>query len=217
MGIALCVVFEVQANLSEFHHFEIRCSPQRMQTHGFSKTYKVSNVSDNLWVIYLSREQFETKCGPRKVLLTPNCYCFDPIRWMFKKSGACVTTQIGFRLVHEQDVEQLNQIMMNKSIIKSTTTCPTKSADAQGQQCHDDEEASPGGSGSSHQNISLLQSYVLSEESTEIWGLDAIAGIGHTANVQLELIESSHLLIGQDGISQQEFSIRRANICIESI
>ncbi|KAI5312276.1 hypothetical protein L3X38_041449 [Prunus dulcis] len=61
-----------------------------------------------------------------------------------KKS--CVK-KCGFRSVHEQDVEQLNQIMMNKSIIKSSTTYPTNSADAQGQHRHDDEEAGPSGSG----------------------------------------------------------------------
>ncbi|VVA35209.1 PREDICTED: TMV resistance N [Prunus dulcis] len=72
--------------------------------------------------------------------------------------------KFGFRLVHKQDVEQLNQIMMNKSIIKSTTTCPTKSVDAQGQQCHDDEDAGPSGSGSSHQKSLFCNTYSLSEE-----------------------------------------------------
>ncbi|PQQ19350.1 hypothetical protein Pyn_36844 [Prunus yedoensis var. nudiflora] len=153
--------------------------------------------------------------------------------------------------------------MMNKSIIKSTTTCPTKSADAQGQQHHDDEEASPSGSGSSHQKSLFCNTYALSEEqeasqllhfnsmwvaafadstfhffwiveciitrllllkpancvlwSTEIWVPDAMANTGHTANVKLELIESGRVLIGQDGIRQQEFSIRPVNICVESI
>ncbi|PQM41304.1 TMV resistance protein N [Prunus yedoensis var. nudiflora] len=69
----------------------------------------------------------------------------------FSLKKYCSSIKCGFRLVHEQDVEQLNQIMKNKFIIKSTTSCPTKSADAQGQQRHDDEEASPSGSGSSHQ------------------------------------------------------------------
>ncbi|CAL9020239.1 unnamed protein product, partial [Prunus brigantina] len=75
----------------------------------------------------------------------------------------CSSIKCGFRLVHEQDVEQLNQIMMNKSIIKSTTTCPTKSADAQGQQRQDDEEASCSGSGSSHQKSLFCNTYALSE------------------------------------------------------
>ncbi|KAI5312268.1 hypothetical protein L3X38_041441 [Prunus dulcis] len=35
-----------------------------------------------------------------------------------------------------------------------------------------------------------------------------MAGTGHTADVQLELIESIHVLIGKDGIRQQEFSIK---------
>ncbi|BFG41356.1 hypothetical protein CerSpe_276290 [Prunus speciosa] len=58
---------------------------------------------------------------------------------------------------------------------------------------------------------------VLIFKSTEIWGPDAMAGTGHAVNVQLELIESSRVLIGQDGIRQQEFSIRPVNICVESI
>ncbi|CAL8173861.1 unnamed protein product [Prunus armeniaca] len=45
--------------------------------------------------------------------------------------------------------------------------------------------------------------------STEIWFPDAMADTGHTTNVQLEMIESICMLIGQDEVSQQEFSIRR--------
>ncbi|CAL9020240.1 unnamed protein product [Prunus brigantina] len=44
-----------------------------------------------------------------------------------------------------------------------------------------------------------------------------MADTGHTANVQLEMIESICVLIGQDGISQQDFSIRRINIGIDLI
>ncbi|ONH90428.1 hypothetical protein PRUPE_8G053300 [Prunus persica] len=165
MGIALCAVFEVQDDLSEFHYFQISCSLQGMQPFGFSRCFKIRDVvSDHLWVIYISREKFVKKCGQIKVLSTT--YYSKEEMWRPEKSCMSVK-KCAFRLVHEQDVEQLNQIMRNKSIIKSTTSCPTKSADAQGQQCHDDEEASPSGSGSSHQKISLLQSYALSEEADQ--------------------------------------------------
>ncbi|CAL2276315.1 unnamed protein product [Prunus armeniaca] len=149
MGIALCVVCEVQADLSDFHYFHISCSAQGMLPHGVSsKKSKIGDVvSDHLWVIYVSRKQFEKICDQMKVLLTTQ-YCKEKI-WGHKSVKKC-----GFRLVHEQDVEQLNQIMMNKSIIKSTTTCPTKSADEQGQQRHDDEEASPSRSSALTKNLS---------------------------------------------------------------
>ncbi|CAL2276355.1 unnamed protein product [Prunus armeniaca] len=167
MGIALCAVFEVQADLSDFHYSEISCSAQELLYGVFSKYFKKGEVmSPHLWVIYVPREQFETKCGQIKVLLTTNYYCYDRIRRIYEKSGTW-EMKFGFRLVHEQDVEQLNQIMMNKSIIKSTTTCPTKSADAQGQQRHDDQEAGPSRSGSSHQKSLFCNSYALSEEADQ--------------------------------------------------
>ncbi|KAI5312258.1 hypothetical protein L3X38_041431 [Prunus dulcis] len=165
MGIALCAVFEVQAHLSDFQYFQISCSAQGLRPHGvFSKYFKIGDVvSDHLWVIYVPCLQFEKICGQIKVLFTTN-YRFQGVMLEHKKS--CVK-KCGFRLVHEQDVEQLNQIMMSKSIIKSTTTCPTKSADAQGQQHHDDEEASPSGSGSSHQKSLFCNTYALSEEADQ--------------------------------------------------
>ncbi|CAL2276321.1 unnamed protein product [Prunus armeniaca] len=165
MGIAFCAVFEVQANLSDVHYFRINCSPPGMRTHGvFPKEFTIGDVvSDHLWVIYASRIQSEKICGQIKFLFT-TYYSHQDIMLEHKKS--CVK-KCGFRLVHEQDVEQLNQIMMNKSIIKSTTTCPTKSADAQGQQRHDDEEASPSGSGSSHQKSLFCNTYALSKEADQ--------------------------------------------------
>ncbi|VVA35210.1 Hypothetical predicted protein [Prunus dulcis] len=161
MGIALCAVFEVQAHLSDF---EIICSGQELRPHGvFSKYFEVSDVvSDHLWVIYVSRKQVEKICGQIKVLFR-TYYSQDMMRGD-KKS--CVK-KCGFRLVHEQDVEQLNQIMMNKSIIKSSTTYPTNSVDAQGQHRHDDEEAGPSGSGSSHQKSLFCNTYALSEEADQ--------------------------------------------------
>ncbi|CAL8173860.1 unnamed protein product [Prunus armeniaca] len=161
MGIALYAVFEVPADLSEFHYFKISCSAPGVINGEFSKSFEIGNVvSDHLWVVYISVKEFEKICGQIKVWFTTD-YSQDIMRGD-KKS--CVK-KCGFRLVHEQDVEQLNQIMMNKSIIKSTTTCPTKSADAQGQQRHDDEEASPSGSGSSHQKSLFCNTYALSEEA----------------------------------------------------
>ncbi|XP_021833245.1 disease resistance protein RPS4-like isoform X2 [Prunus avium] len=161
MGIALCAVFEFPADLSEFRCF-MSCSPQGMRPpEEFSKYFKIGEVeSDHLWVIYASREQFKTKCSQINVLFRID-YC-KPSGVSVKKCGVSVK-ECGFRLVHKQDVEQLNQMMMNKSIIKSTTTCPTKSADAQGQQHHDDEEASPRGSGSSHQKSLFCNTYALSK------------------------------------------------------
>ncbi|KAI5312221.1 hypothetical protein L3X38_041394 [Prunus dulcis] len=165
MGIAFCAVFEVQADLSDVHYFQINCSPQGMRTHGvFPKEFNMGDVvSDHLWVLYASRIQSEKICGQIKFLFT-TYYSHQGIMLEHKKS--CVK-KCGFRLVHEQDVEQLNQIMMSKSIIKSTTTCPTKSADAQGQQHHDDEEASPSGSGSSHQKSLFCNTYALSKEADQ--------------------------------------------------
>ncbi|VVA35208.1 PREDICTED: TMV resistance [Prunus dulcis] len=162
MGIALCALFEVQARLSDF---EISCSAQGLRPYRvISKYFIIGNVvSDHLWVTYASREQFEKICGQIEVLFTIN-YLFRGMMPGDKKS--CVK-KCGFRLVHKQDVEQLNQIMMNKSIIKSTTTCPTKSADAQGQQCHDGEDAGPSGSGSSHQKSLFCNTYALSEEADQ--------------------------------------------------
>jgi len=165
MGIAFCAVFEVQADLSDVHYFQINCSPQGMRTHGvFPKEFTMGDVvSDHLWVLYASRIQSEKICGQIKFLFT-TYYSHQGIMLEHKKS--CVK-KCGFCLVQEQDVEQLNQIMMNKSIIKSTTTCPTKSADAQGQQHHDDEEASPSGSGSSHQKSLFCNTYALSKEADQ--------------------------------------------------
>ncbi|BFG40817.1 hypothetical protein CerSpe_270910 [Prunus speciosa] len=167
MGIALCAVFEVQAHLSEVQLFVITCSLQGMQPSEFTKyVQKGDVVSPHLWVIYVPREKIETKCSQIKILLTTayNGY-YDRIRWTYE-SSTC-EMKFGFRLVHEQDVEQLKQIMMNKSIIKSTTTCPTKSADAQGQQRDDEEEAGPSGSGSSHQKSLFCNTYALSEEADQ--------------------------------------------------
>ncbi|XP_021800414.1 TMV resistance protein N-like [Prunus avium] len=164
MGIALCAAFEVQADLSEFHYFQISCPLQGMRLPGvFTEYFKIGDVvSNHLWVIYVSRKLFEKICRQTKVFFT-TYYSQDRIRW----EKFCVK-KCGFRLVHEQDVEQLNQIMMKKSIIKSTTTCPTKSADAQGQQRHDDDrEGSPSGSGSSHQKSLFCNTYALSEEADQ--------------------------------------------------
>ncbi|KAI5312269.1 hypothetical protein L3X38_041442 [Prunus dulcis] len=160
MGIALCAVFEVQADLSDFHYFQISCSPQGMWPHiAISKYFEIGDVvSDHLWVIYVPCLQFEKICGQIKVLFTTNYrfrgmmpgdekYCLKNEKYCVKNEKSCVK-KCGFRLVHEEDVEQLNQIMMNKSIIKSSTSYPTNSADAQGQHRHDDEEAGPSGSGS---------------------------------------------------------------------
>ncbi|CAL2276304.1 unnamed protein product [Prunus armeniaca] len=162
IGIALCAVFEVQDDLSDLHYFRISCSsPLGMVPRGVSSKYfKIGDfVSDHLCVIYVSRKEFGKICRQIKVLFTT--YSHEEV-WVEKKS--CVK-KCGFCLVHKQDEEQLNQIMMNKSIIKSTTTCPTKSADAQGQQRHDDEEASPSGSGRSHQKSLFCNTYAVSEEA----------------------------------------------------
>ncbi|BFG41361.1 hypothetical protein CerSpe_276350 [Prunus speciosa] len=171
MGIALCAVFEAQADRSDLHYFQIGCSAQGLLPHeAFSNLFKIGDVvSDHLWVIYVSRKQYDSYekiCGQIKVLFTTYYSQDGIISWVQEKFCANVK-KCGFRLVHEQDVEQLNQIMMNKSIIKSTTTCPTKSADAQGQQRHDDEEASPSGSGSSHQKSLFCNTYALSEDADQ--------------------------------------------------
>ncbi|XP_016650503.1 PREDICTED: TMV resistance protein N [Prunus mume] len=164
VGIALCSVFEVQGDLSEFHYLQISCSQQGMLPFGSSRYFKISDVvSDHLWVIYVSREKFVKKHGQIKALST---YYFKEKMRVPEKSRVSVK-KCAFRLVHEQDVEQPKQIMMNKSIIKSTTACATKSADAQGQQRHDDQEACPSGSGSSHQKSPFCNTYALSKEADQ--------------------------------------------------
>ncbi|CAL2276354.1 unnamed protein product [Prunus armeniaca] len=162
MGIALCAVLEVQADLSEFNFFHVSCFAQGMLPHGVFPKLKTGNVvSDHLWVIYVPCKQFEKMCGQIKVFFKTSYFCQDEKRLVYDKQ---YVKKCGFRLVHKQDVEQLNQIMMNKSIIKSTTTCPTKSVDAQGQQRHDDQEAGPSRSGSSNQKSLFCNTYALSEE-----------------------------------------------------
>ncbi|BBN69924.1 Disease resistance protein TIR-NBS-LRR class family, partial [Prunus dulcis] len=49
----------------------------------------------------------------------------------------------------------------------SSTTYPTNSVDAQGQHRHDDEEAGPSGSGSSHQKSLFCNTYAFSEEADQ--------------------------------------------------
>ncbi|CAL8173890.1 unnamed protein product [Prunus armeniaca] len=168
IGIALCAVFEVQADIPECHYFQIRCHPLGLWPLGFSKYFKIGDVvSDHLWVIYVSRKQFQKICGQKKkkLLFVVQSHHYFQGRVSISLKSCASVKKCGFHLVHEQDVEQLNQIMMNKSIIKSTTTCPTKSADAQGQQRHDDEEASPSGSGSSHQKSLFCNTHALSEDA----------------------------------------------------
>ncbi|CAL9020267.1 unnamed protein product [Prunus brigantina] len=156
MGIALCAVFEVQADLSEFHDFQISCSTQGFR---WDKSFQIGDVvSDHLWVCYVSHGVWGKECSQVKIL-------FETYYFGVAHLKCCSSIKkCGFRLVHEQDVEQLNQILMNKSIIKSITTCPTNSADAQGQHRHDDEEAGPSGSGSSHQKSLFYNTCALSEE-----------------------------------------------------
>ncbi|PQM33477.1 hypothetical protein Pyn_05182 [Prunus yedoensis var. nudiflora] len=129
----------------------------------FPNCLKGNVVSDHLWVIYASRKQLEKICGRKicgqiKVWFT-TYYSQDGITGRVHKKSCVSVKKCGFRLVHDQDVEQLNQMMMKKSIIKSTATCPTKSAD--------DEEASPSGSGSSHQKSLFCNTYALSEDADQ--------------------------------------------------
>ncbi|VVA31965.1 PREDICTED: TMV resistance N [Prunus dulcis] len=145
IGIAFCAVFrENQTNpaddLSEFPCFRIDCSAGG-EFLARSDTFKRGNVvSDHLWVIYVSREKLKRKCGQIKVLL--ETYYSQYSEWSPRKYCSSVK-KCGLRLVLEQDVEELNQIMMDKSIITSTTTSPSNSADTQGQQRDVDDGADP--------------------------------------------------------------------------
>ncbi|CAL8173859.1 unnamed protein product [Prunus armeniaca] len=160
MGIVVCVVFEDQADeanladLSKFGAFEYDYdSPGQI-------CFKIRNaVSNHLWVFYVhgNKRGWMKECSQTKILFK-TYYSKQGMQSYHSRTVSlqpyCSSIKCGFRLVHEQDVEQLNQIMMNKSIIKSTTTCPTKSADEQGQQRHDDEEASPSRSSALTKNLS---------------------------------------------------------------
>ncbi|CAL9020268.1 unnamed protein product [Prunus brigantina] len=97
MGIALCAVFEVRAD----HFWEISCSAQGLlPPHGVGNYFgKGDVVSDNLWVIYVPRKQFEKICGQIKVLFTT--YYWNNLR---REKTSCVK-KCGFRLVHKQDVD----------------------------------------------------------------------------------------------------------------
>ncbi|ONH90088.1 hypothetical protein PRUPE_8G034400 [Prunus persica] len=168
MGIALCAVVEFQADLSDFSLFRISCFAEGtgnvVSYEVLPKLFKTGDVvSDHLWVIYLPCKPLQKICSQIKVFFETEYFCQDKNRYVYDKN----VKKCGFRLVHKQDVEQLNQIMMNKSIIKSTTTCPTKSADAQGQQRHNDKDAGPSGSGSSHQKSLFCNTYALSEEADQ--------------------------------------------------
>ncbi|KAL6269238.1 hypothetical protein ACE6H2_026149 [Prunus campanulata] len=179
MGIALCAAFEVPADLCEFHCFRITSFSEGESTHRFSRSFKIGDVvSDHLWVIFLSREQVKTKCSQIKVLFAidrcqreeseySSCTHYSDQEEMWGDKESVPSVKCGFRLVHKQDVEQLNQIMMNQSIINSTTTSPSNSADAQGQQRHDDEEAGRSGIGSSHQKSIFCNTYALSKEADQ--------------------------------------------------
>ncbi|KAI5312267.1 hypothetical protein L3X38_041440 [Prunus dulcis] len=71
-----------------------------------------------------------------------------------------------FVLVDNEGCDSIILKMLQRYLqLQLTTTCPTNSVDAQGQQRHDDEEASPSGSGSSHQKSLFCNTYALSEEA----------------------------------------------------
>ncbi|XP_021819712.1 TMV resistance protein N-like [Prunus avium] len=132
MGFALCVVFEEDHpnpahDLSEFHYFTIDCSSgEKELAYVWLEIGHV--VSDHLCVFYVSREDWNRQCSQMKILF--QTYYENRARPLDRRNCSSIK-KCGLRLVHEQDVEQLNQIMMmNQAINISITASPRNSADA---------------------------------------------------------------------------------------
>ncbi|CAL2276637.1 unnamed protein product [Prunus armeniaca] len=138
--IALCAVFEEGAPVDHpnppqglYTHFQLECRlGEGALVH--SKVIDKGLVSPHLWVSCVCHYVVDKECSQMKISFHTffNVYP-DRIYWSGIK-------KCGFRLVHKQDVEELNQIMMMNHSINISTKAPHNSADA-----------SASASGSSHQ------------------------------------------------------------------
>ncbi|BBH08999.1 LIM domain-containing protein, partial [Prunus dulcis] len=112
MGFALCAVFEEDHpnpahDLSEFDYFTIECSSGE-------KSLRI--------------EDWKRQCSQMKILF--QTYYESRARPSDRRNCSSIK-KCGLRLVHEQDLEQLNQIMMmNQAINISITASLRNSADA---------------------------------------------------------------------------------------
>ncbi|CAL9020721.1 unnamed protein product [Prunus brigantina] len=148
--IAFCAVFEEGApvNHSNPPHdlssiFRIECRPGEgapVQSIAIDRGHL---VSPHLWVSCVYHYVVDKECSQMKI----SFHTYDGLSDRIYCSGI---KKCGFRLVHKQDVEELNQIMMmNHSInISTKATSPHNSADA---------------SASSHQKSLRCKTYALSK------------------------------------------------------
>ncbi|VVA33499.1 PREDICTED: TMV resistance N [Prunus dulcis] len=132
MGFALCAVFEEDHpnpahDLSKFDYFTVDCWSGKKQLANVS--LKIGHVvSDHLCVFYVSSEDWKRQCSQMKILFQTY---YKSHTWPSDRRNCSSIKKCGLRLVHEQDVEQLNQIMMmNQAINISITDSLRNSADA---------------------------------------------------------------------------------------
>ncbi|XP_008237445.1 PREDICTED: TMV resistance protein N-like [Prunus mume] len=145
ISIVFCAVFEEHPNPPNdlCTQFNIDCRPGEG---ALVRSNAITShlVSPHLWVSCVYHYVVDKECSQMKISFHTS-YAVYPDRIYWSGIKKC-----GFRLVHKQDVEELNQIMMmNHSInISTKATSPHNSADA---------------SGSSHQKSLCRKSYALSK------------------------------------------------------
>ncbi|CAL8174078.1 unnamed protein product [Prunus armeniaca] len=151
--IALCAVFEEGAPVDyRSTNFGIECRlGEGAPVNGRIAIIKGHLVSPHLWVSCVYHFVVDKECSQMKVSFQTFHYVHDLSGDKIPRSGI---KKCGLRLMHKQDVEVLDQIMMmNYSInISTKATSPHNSADA-----------SASASGSSHQKSLCRKSYALSK------------------------------------------------------
>ncbi|KAI5312487.1 hypothetical protein L3X38_041660 [Prunus dulcis] len=124
--IAFCAVFEEGAPLRPHNrpnplhplstNFRIECHPGKSAPVRSIKLYKGHLVSPHLWVSCVYRCVVDKECNQMKISFHLVSADTHPGRIYYSDIKKC-----GFRLVHKQDVEELNQIMMMNHSIKIST------------------------------------------------------------------------------------------------
>ncbi|XP_008237473.1 PREDICTED: TMV resistance protein N-like [Prunus mume] len=150
--IALCAVFEEGAPVDyRSTNFGIEYRLGEGAPVNGTAIIKGHLVSPHLWVSCVYHFVVDKECSQMKVSFQTFHYVHDMSREKIYRSGI---KKCGLRLMHKQDVEVLDQIMMmNYSInISTKATSPHNSADA-----------SASASGSSHQKSLCRKSYALSK------------------------------------------------------
>ncbi|CAL8174183.1 unnamed protein product [Prunus armeniaca] len=149
---AFCAVFEEGAPV-DHPNFQIECRLGEGAAVHSTPIDRGHLVSPHLWVSCVYHSVVDKECSQMKISFQSYYYeGWTPVYYSGIK-------KCGFRLVHKQDVEELNQIMMmNHSInISTKATSPHNSADA-----------SASASGSSHQKSLCRKSFALSKCFYEI-------------------------------------------------